>query len=303
MSSTKESVKSFFSRFGATLRRTSSNVQKHQTKTVEVVQQQVVVDDATTSCDSPPTTRNTPSPTQSIMTQVAKGAEPTKPLNINMGELKKKRQLAASGRPSMLPSPAPAMAGRPTLVLDIDETLCHSSFRPVGPTHITLPIVVDGQNYTVHVKLRPHVHEFLEFVGQRFEVVIFTASLSQYANALMDRLDPTGAVLGPHRLFREHCSPVNGALVKDLSLLGRDLSRVLIIDNSTVATMFQPRNAINCTSWFEDPRDTELKDLMPWLDRIAAACSPGGAGNASGEGVYTILDDFHRRQQQMTEAC
>jgi len=166
------------------------------------------------------------------------------------------------------------------MVLDLDETLVHSSFRPVPQYDLTFPVSVEGSTYTVYVKYRPFVHMFLQECSKLFETVIFTASLSVYADALMDRLDP-GRALCPHRLFREHCSFTNNAYVKDLSLLGRDLTRVIICDNSPVAYLFQPRNAIPILSWFDDAKDTELRELVPWLHKLAAA-----------QDVYPVLDEY-----------
>lgn len=67
-------------------------------------------------------------------------------------------------------------------------------------------------------------------MSQYYELVIYTASLQPYADPLMDILDPEG--LCTARLFREHCSKLNSLYVKDLSLLGRDLSKVVILENS-----------------------------------------------------------------------
>ncbi len=102
---------------------------------------------------------------------------------------------------TLLPKQSPAMAGRKLLVLDLDETLVHSSFKPVPNSDYQLKIDVDGTMYNVYVLKRPGVDEFLERVSQQYEVIVFTASLPQYANPLLDLLDPKGLI--QNRLFRQ----------------------------------------------------------------------------------------------------
>ena len=100
-----------------------------------------------------------------------------------------------------------------------------------------------------------------------FEVVTFTASLSDYAGPLVKLLDRDNKI--PNKLFREHCVQSPAGFIKDLSLLGRDLSKVFIIDNTPMSYCFQPNNAIPILSWFSDTTDTELDKLIPVLKKIA----------------------------------
>jgi len=167
--------------------------------------------------------------------------------------------------------PLPAdQKGKKTLVLDLDETLVHSSFRPVPGPDFVISIELDGVTHRVYVQKRPGVDQFLEQVGGKFEVVVFTASLDKYANPVLDILDPKGFI--KIRLFREACVQHYGNYVKDLSLLGRRLEDTLIVDNSPFSYMFQPDNAIPITSWFNDKADRELYDLVPFLlDQIVPA--------------------------------
>jgi len=153
--------------------------------------------------------------------------------------------------------------GRKCLVLDLDETLVHSSFQPIECS-FHLPIELDGQQYKVYVLKRPFVDEFITECAKLYELVIFTASLSEYANPVIDTLDKKGLI--KHRLFRESCVfHENQVYVKDLSRLGRNIKDCIIIDNSPFSYLFDPNNAIGCTSWFGDESDTELRDLLPVL--------------------------------------
>jgi len=110
------------------------------------------------------------------------------------------------------------------------------------------------------------VDEFLRAVSQKFEVVIFTASLNKYADPLLDILDRDRVV--SKRLFREACVQHYGNYVKDLTHLGRALESSIIIDNSPFSYMFQPENAIAISSWFDDRADRQLYELLPFLDSL-----------------------------------
>jgi RNA polymerase II subunit A small phosphatase-like protein len=153
--------------------------------------------------------------------------------------------------------------GMKCLVLDLDETLVHSSFKPVEDAHYLIPVEIDRIIYKVYVRKRPFVDMFLTECAKHYEVVVFTASLSKYANPLLDMLDRNRVVA--HRLFRESCVYHRSAYVKDLTRLGRPMKDIIIVDNSSLSYSFQPTNAIPITSWFQDRRDVELRDLLPVL--------------------------------------
>lgn len=76
-----------------------------------------------------------------------------------------------------------------TLVLDLDETLVHSSFKPPEKADIVLPVEIEGKVCYVYVLIRPGTITFLEELAEHYELAIFTASLSKYAEPLMKILD------------------------------------------------------------------------------------------------------------------
>ena len=114
-----------------------------------------------------------------------------------------------------------------TLILDLDETLVHSSFS-LMPSDITIELELDDQKYTICTLKRPGLENFLKKCTELYEVVIFTASLKEYANPIIDIIDPDKRV--SYRLFRDSCAMVNNTYIKDLSRLGRDLNKVIIVD-------------------------------------------------------------------------
>ncbi|KAJ4460882.1 putative Carboxy-terminal domain RNA polymerase II polypeptide A small phosphatase 1 [Paratrimastix pyriformis] len=170
----------------------------------------------------------------------------------------------------ILPPILPEDVGKKTLVLDLDETLVHSSFKPMSNADFVISVEIEEHTHLIYVAKRPGVDHFLERLSSCYEIVVFTASLAKYANPLLDLLDPRHMVRT--RLFRESCCWHEGNYVKDLSNMGRDMRSIIIIDNSPASYIFQPQNAIPVTSWYAvEPGDRALYDLLPFLEALAQA--------------------------------
>ncbi|PPQ74036.1 hypothetical protein CVT26_006939 [Gymnopilus dilepis] len=163
----------------------------------------------------------------------------------------------------LLPPIAPEHVGRKCLVLDLDETLYD---QPVQQADFIVPVEIEYHWHHFHVLKRPGVDDFLKQMGQLYEIVVFTASLSKYADPVLDKLDIHRVVA--HRLFRESCFNHKGNYVKDLSQLGRPIADTIILDNSPASYIFHPNNAVPVSSWFNDPHDAELTDLIPFLNDL-----------------------------------
>jgi RNA polymerase II subunit A small phosphatase-like protein len=183
--------------------------------------------------------------------------------------------------PALLGELAPIDRGRKTLVLDLDETLVHSSFKPVSNADFIVPVEIEDQVHQVYVVKRPCVDQFMKRMGELFEIVVFTASLAKYADPVLDLLDKYKVVRS--RLFREHCNNHKGNYVKDMSRLGRDIKDIIIVDNSPASYLWHPENAIPVLSWFDDMNDTELLDLVPFMEDLTSV-----------DDVRAVLNTSHR---------
>ena len=174
--------------------------------------------------------------------------------------------------PPLLPARTRAHGERVTLVLDLDETLVHSTLGPIPPpgADFSFDVALGGRTHGVHVRTRPHLETFLNRVADLFEVVVFTASQKVYAERLLNELDPSRRLIR-HRVFRDACVIVDGNYLKDLTVLGRDLARVVIVDNSPQAFGFQLDNGVPIESWYDDAGDAELVRLLPLLEALATA--------------------------------
>ncbi|RAL50316.1 hypothetical protein DM860_007990 [Cuscuta australis] len=155
--------------------------------------------------------------------------------------------------------------GKSTVFLDLDETLIHSSTNPPPEKYdFAVRPVIDGERVDFYILKRPFVDEFLESLSKKFEIVVFTAGIKEYASLVLDKLDKKNLI--SHRLYRDSCKELDGKFVKDLSDLGRDMKRVVIVDDNPNSYALQPRNAVPISPFTNDLEDGELKRLMEFFD-------------------------------------
>lgn len=155
-----------------------------------------------------------------------------------------------------------------TLVLDLDETLVHSTLDgSTNESDFVFPVDSGLMTHLVSVRKRPYLHEFLSQVAKLYEVVVFTASQQIYAEQLLDIVDPDSQYI-QHRVYRDSCVVWEGNYLKDLTVLGRDLSQTIIVDNSPQAFGFQLENGVPIESWYDDDNDTALLQLIPFLEQL-----------------------------------
>lgn len=150
------------------------------------------------------------------------------------------------------------------LILDLDETLISSTFDEPSIYDFSMPIMFEGEEYPIFIRKRPGLDQFLETIINIYEVVIFTASMPEYSIPIIQKIIPSFPK--KNILTRQHCKFFNGVFIKDLSIFGRQLSDVLIVDDKSSSYCFQPNNGIKISTWTGDQHDSELlTHILPLL--------------------------------------
>ena len=166
-----------------------------------------------------------------------------------------------------------------TLILDLDETLIHSDLDLIYKDHETTLYFdseddeILGKNVPIPLILRPNLFEFLNYVYDKFELIIFTASHKNYADKIIDYIEKDKRYFSL-RLYRQHCIFIKpGIYIKDLRIFkNRDLKNIILIDNSIFSYSNQLSNGILITSFYNDKEDDFLLSLKDYLEYLIEDC-------------------------------
>ena len=142
-----------------------------------------------------------------------------------------------------------------SLVLDLDETLICFKITPEENKGL--------------LKIRPGLYPFLQTLKKYYELIIFTSSTPEYADPLLNAIEK-GEKIFDYKLYRHHTIIYNNEFVKDISKLGRNLDKIIIVDNLPQNFRLQKENGIMIKPfWGEDNYDKALFDLCEILTKIA----------------------------------
>lgn len=157
-----------------------------------------------------------------------------------------------------------------TLIFDLDETLIHCTEAQKTKGEITQPITfANGDQINVGINTRPYAKYALEELSKYYQVIIFTASHSAYANKVLDHLDPQNKFI-THRLFREHCVYLpQGVYTKDLRIFNnRKLSELILVDNSPHTYVFHKSSGVPIIPFYDNYDDNQQLYLVNYLKTL-----------------------------------
>lgn len=184
------------------------------------------------------------------------------------------------------------------LVLDLDETLIHADFdEEFSPDEYDTIIQFKAKNEEEkkekNIEDSDSTKHFLEEVNKYFEVGIFTASVKEYADAVISFLDPENKLI-KFRLYRTNCINYNDAFtVKDLRIFKNvDLKKIVLLDNSMYSFAAQINNGILINSFINDKEDNELFNALNYLVNFILPAKDVREVNEQFYNFRQIIDDI-----------
>ena len=149
----------------------------------------------------------------------------------------------------------------------------------------------------VGIFLRPGVRQFLEEVSKNFEVGIFTASVPEYANAVINYLDPDNKFI-KFRLYRNNCVNVGNLLkVKNLNIFKNiPNKKIIMLDNNIYSFSAQLNNGILINSFYNDKNDNELSNVLNYLNNYILPAEDVRKINEPFFGFKKIIDDINNNE-------
>ena len=146
------------------------------------------------------------------------------------------------------------------LVLGLEETL--------------LNFQLDSSNRGI-LKFRPYLFDFLDNIEKYYELILFTSSDIKSAKSLIDTLEYSKKYFS-YKFFLQHNSIINNNLVKDLSKIGIELDKIVIVDNNLNSYMLQKENGIYIKSFWGGENDIDDMKLFYLEEILVKIAKEGG---------------------------
>ena len=139
-------------------------------------------------------------------------------------------------------------------------------------------IYLDTKWNRLCINLRPFVREVLIELKKWYRIVIFTASVSNYADTILDFIDPNNEIF-ESRYYRNHCCVTNERVhVKDMRLFEQpnsnndanwNLKDIVIVDNASHSFAYHINNGYPILPFYNDKQDKELIHMYYFLKKLA----------------------------------
>lgn len=188
-------------------------------------------------------------------------------------------------------------------IFDLDETLIHCELYDIDSAQKKIKIKMSASfEKTVGLNIRPNYRETISKIKEKYHVIMFTASLQKYADAIMEEIDPNGDLF-QYRLYRNNCTQIKVDnqiyYIKDLRVFKNiSLDDIVIIDNSVLSFAFHLDNGIPILSYYSGSDEIEMNNLMKLLEKLAEVPHIKTKLRSLMK-LYTFIENFKKKQNNL----
>ena len=153
-----------------------------------------------------------------------------------------------------------------TIFFDLDHTLVHTAENDSSDFDFEVSVKQANNNTRVFkVVVRPFAEELLNKLSSHFRLMIFTASKSQYADPIIDKIDPNKHI--EKRYYRQHCVFKKQSFFCKIlgSIDGVDLKNTVIVDDLVSSFYANLSNGVPLLPFFGNKKDDQLRRLSYFL--------------------------------------
>lgn len=136
-----------------------------------------------------------------------------------------------------------------SLILSLDKTLSYKN------------------NKTNDIILRNGLFSFLSTIKPFFELILFSIDSQDVSYPIINMIENDKKYFD-YKFYKDHCVLYKNNLIKDLTLIGRDLSKIIIVDNNETCFELNKENGIKISSFYGDNNDNKLFELKNILKEI-----------------------------------
>ena len=136
-----------------------------------------------------------------------------------------------------------------SLILSLDKTLSYKN------------------NKTNTIILRNGLFSFLSTIKPFFELILFSIDSQDFSEPIINMIENDKKYFD-YKFYKDHCVLYKNNLIKDVTLIGRDLSKIIIVDNNETCFELNTENGIKISSFYGDNNDNKLFELKNILKEI-----------------------------------
>ena len=136
------------------------------------------------------------------------------------------------------------------LIFNLNETIIHNMNLPFGE----------------YFFVRPGLFDLINRIHDMYEIIIFASEEKKVVYDIINKIDNKNFI--DYILYKKHCIYEDGNIIKKLELIGRDMKKIIYVDNSEISAKYNKKNLYKISSWYNNIFDEELNKLGKKLINI-----------------------------------